>query len=343
MGNYDQTRAHSTRIPSSGLYGCIDAETILEEQMHDENGVCGSRRKRLPAELLVAVALIAFSLPTATPSHAQLPPQNTAAPSHAYEYEATTIKPSKGPGPGRKIGMWDAPDGFSAWFITPQQIISIAYGVKSFQMSGGPSWLPSERFDIEAKMDAATAAALDKLTQSQRALAQQQMLQALLADRFELTVHRETKQLTTYTLVIAKGGPKLQQAKPGDTYPNGGTYPDGTHEGANSMRESPLGDITAQAVSIARLVQSLTQMLGYPVSDKTELKGVYDFKLRYTPDDRLQPPNGSTNARLPSPPTDSDAPSLFDALQEQLGLKLESAKAPAEVIVIDHVEKPSGN
>jgi uncharacterized protein (TIGR03435 family) len=104
------------------------------------------------------------------------------------------------------------------------------------------------------------------------------------------------------------------------------------------------GDLTAQAVPIARLVQSLTQMLGHPVSDKTELKGVYDFKLRFTPDDRLQPPSGSPpNLRLPLPPADSNAPSLFDALQEQLGLKLESGKGPVEVIVIDHIEKPSGN
>jgi uncharacterized protein (TIGR03435 family) len=241
--------------------------------------------------------------------------------------------------------LWAAPDGFSAWFITPQQIISIAYGVKSFQISGGPGWLPSDRFDIEAKMDAATAGALEKLSNDQRAAVQQQMLQALLADRFQLAVHRETKELTIYTLVIAKGGPKLQTAKPGDTYPNGGTYPDGTHAGAGWMSGGVLdGKMTAQGVPIARLVLSLTQMLGHPVSDKTELKGVYDFKLRFTPDDRLQPPSGSPpSLRLPPPPADSNAPSLFDALQEQLGLKLESGKGPVEVIVIDHVEGPSGN
>lgn len=266
----------------------------------------------------------------------------SAAPLPIYEYEAATIKPSKGPGPDKKIGMWAAPDGFSAWFITPQQIISIAYGVKSFQISGGPSWLPSERFDIEAKMDAATADALKKLSQDQRVLAQQQMLQALLASRFQLTVHRETKESTIYTLVIAKGGPKLQVAKPGDTYPNGGTFPDGTHAGAGSISGSQItGDLTAQAVPIARLVQSLTQMLGHPVSDKTGLKGVYDFKLRFAPDGRLQSPPGSTNERLPLPQADSNAPSLFDALQEQLGLKLVAAKGPVEAIVIDHIEKPA--
>ena len=104
------------------------------------------------------------------------------------------------------------------------------------------------------------------------------------------------------------------------------------------------GKVTAQAVPVARLAQSLTQMLGRPVLDKTELTGVYDFKLQFTPDDRLQPPSGSPpNLRLPVPQADSNAPSLFDALQEQLGLKLESGKGPGEVIVIDHVEGPSGN
>jgi bla regulator protein blaR1 len=251
-----------------------------------------------------------------------------------YEYEAATIKPSKGPDPGGRIGMWAAPDGFSAWFITLQQIISVAYGVERFQISGGPNWLPSERFDIEAKMDAATADALEKLSQDQRVLAQQQMLQALLANRFQLTVHRETNELTIYKLVIAKGGPKLREAKP-----------DGTHPGAGSMQGSVLGgEVIAQAVPVPRLAHELTLMLGHPVSDKTELKGVYDFKLQFTPDNRLQPPNGlAPNERLPVRPADSNVPSLFDALQEQLGLKLESGKGPVEVIVIDHVERPSPN
>lgn len=304
------------------------------------------RKVLLGAAALLAVAVpVVFGMLHATPSRAQSQPQNTAAPSPPYEYEAATIKPSKGFGPGSRIGVWAAADGFSAWFITLQQIISVAYGVERFQISGGPSWLPSERFDIEAKMDAATAGALKKLSQDQRVLAQQQMLQALLADRFQLTVHRETNELTTYTLVIGKGGPKLQEAKPGDTYPNAHAAPDGTHLGAGSMWGGVLdGEVTAQAVPIAKLAQNLTQMLGHPVLDETELKGIYDFKLQFTPDDRLQPPSGlAPSTRLPVPPADSNAPSLFDALQEQLGLKLESGKGPVEVIVIDHAQRPSPN
>jgi uncharacterized protein (TIGR03435 family) len=224
-------------------------------------------------------------------------------------------------------------------------MISIAYRVERFRVSGGPSWLPSERFDIVAKMDAATVDALGKFSPDKRVLAQRQMLQKFLADRFRLTAHRETKELTVYKLVVAKGGPKLQEAKPGDTYPNAKPYFDGTHPGAGTMRGGVLeGEVTAQAVPIAMLVQNLTGMLGHPVADETGLKGVYDFKLQFTPDDRLQPPSGTTSGfRFPIPPADSNAPSLFDALPEQLGLKLESGKGPVEVIVIDHVERPSPN
>jgi len=183
-------------------------------------------------------------------------------------------------------------------------------------------------------MDAATIDALGKLGQDQRVVAQQQMLQALLANRFQLTVHREKNELTVYRLVIAKGGPKLHEANP-----------DGAHPGAGSMRGGGLdGELTAEAVPVASLAHELTQMLGHPVSDKTDLKGVYDFKLQFTPDDRLQPPGGlAPNERLPVRPADSNVPSLFDALQEQLGLKLEPGKGPVEVVVIDHVEQPSPN
>jgi len=302
--------------------------------MYDANGGSRNRRKRELAPWFLAAALIACNMATAAPDRAQSQPQTTAAPSPVYEYEAVTIKPGKGPGPGSRIGLWTAPDGFSAWFITLQQMISVAYGVERFQISGGPGWLPSERFDIEAKMDAATADALAKLNQDQRVLAQQQMLQALLASRFRLTVHRETNELTIYKMVIAKGGPKLQQAEP-----------DGAHPGTGSIRGSQLsGEITGQAVPIAILARNLTQMLGHPVLDQTGLKGVYDFKLQFAPDDRLQPPPGlAPNQRLPVPAADSSAPSLFDALHEQLGLKLESGKGPVKVIVIDRVERPSPN
>jgi uncharacterized protein (TIGR03435 family) len=307
----------------------------------------GTRKKRfLTATGFMVIAVPAlFILPSAQQSHAQSQIQNTFVNPSAFEYEAVTIKPSKGPGPDAKIGVWSAPDGFTAWFVTPKQIISRAYGVEGFHVSGGPNWLPFERYDIEAKMDSATADALEKLNPFQRELAQQKMLQALLADRFKLTIHRETRELPLYSLVVAKNGPKLQAAKAGDTYANGIKYPDGSLGGPGAISGGVFGgELTAQAVTMASLAGDLTQMLGHPVTDKTGLTGAYDFKLRFMPDDRLQPPSGAApNERPGLTLSDSNEPSLFDAIQERLGLKLVAGKGPVEIIVIDHVEQPSGN
>lgn len=316
--------------------------------MKTRGDACEGRRKRwLAAAGLMAIAgSTRFILASSAKIEARSQTQNTAIVAPAsFDYEAVTIKPSKGPGPDAKIGMWPAPDGFTAWFVTPQQVISMAYGVQRFRVSGGPSWLPSERFDIEAKMDSATADALQKLNSYQRAIARQKMLRAILADRFKLAVHRETKELPVYALLIAKNGPKLQEAKPGDTYPSGIKNPDGSLGGPGEIAGGVFdGWITAQAVSVASLAEDLTQMLGHPVTDKTGLTGVYDFKLRFAADDRLLPPGGAAPSERPALPSgDSNEPSLFDAIQEQLGLKLESGKSPVEIIVIDHVERPSGN
>jgi uncharacterized protein (TIGR03435 family) len=295
--------------------------------------------------LLVMLALLALANPTQIAAQSQT--ENTDVTTTSFEYEAVTIKPSKGPGPDAKIGMWPAPDGFTAWFVTPQQMISTAYGyvTQRFRISGGPAWLATERFDIEAKMDAATADAVAKLNPGQRVLAQQKMLQAVLADRFKLTVHRETRELLVYNLIVAKNGAKLQAAKPGDTYANGIKHPDGSLGGPGAMSGGVFdGWITAQAVTIAGLAGELTHMLGRPVTDKTGLTGAYDFKLQFTPDDRLQAPGGAAPSERPGlPSSDSNEPSLFDAIQEQLGLKLEAGKGPVEIIVIDHIERPSGN
>jgi uncharacterized protein (TIGR03435 family) len=306
----------------------------------------GTRKKRfLTAARFMAITAVALLiLPSAEQSRAESQTQNTTAAASTYEYEAVTIKPSKGPGPASKIGMWPAPDGFNAWFVTPQQMVSTAYGVERTRVLGGPDWFPSERFDIEAKMDASVADALQKLSSDESTLARRQMLQTVLADRFKLAVHRETKELPVYTLVIAKNGPKLQTAKPGDTYANAPKFPDGTSAGAGVIRPGPEGGIIAQAIPITSLLRYLVQELGHPVVDKTGLSSTYDFTLQFTPDDRLQAPPGSApNQRPQASPSDFGGPSLFNALQEQLGLRLEAGKGPVEIIVVDHVERPSGN
>ena len=167
------------------------------------------------------------------------------------------------------------------------------------------------------------------------------MLQALLADRCKLTLHRETKDLPVYALAIAENGPKLQEAKPGDTYANGIKGPNGHPGGPGNIRMGR-GTLTGQALSMADFVRALSDQLGRPVLDKTGLTGRYDLNLQWTPDDSQLPMFKATGTPSASQSAASGS-SLFTTMQDQLGLKLESQDSPVEILVIDHVEKPSEN
>ena len=187
-----------------------------------------------------------------------------------------------------------------------------------------PSWTKSERYDVEAKVDYEDVPKWKALSLTQKSLA----LQPLLVKRFNLQFHHETRERPTYSLVVAKNGPKLHKAQPGDTCPNGTGSPDGTGDRDGST-VTP-GKIVLKGSSLSLLANLLSsQGLSHAVVDKTGLTGLYDITLRWSPDDV-----GSSDASLPS---------LFTALQEQLGLKLEYDKNPIDVIVIDRIEKPSAN
>jgi len=237
-----------------------------------------------------------------------------------------------------------SPDGLSATGGTVQMLIMSAYGISPHQISGAPSWLNSEGYDIEAKMDSSTADELRKLSDDERRDQRQRMLQALLADRFKLTIHHESKELPVYALVVAKDGPKFQEAKPGDAYPNGIKGPDG-HSGMGTMMVGN-GTLTGQGVPLMNLVRFLTRELGRTVIDKTGLTSKYDFTLKWT-EERQAPMFRGTEGSQPgtggTAAPESSGPSIFTAVQEQLGLKLESEKGPVEILIIDHVEKPSEN
>jgi uncharacterized protein (TIGR03435 family) len=226
---------------------------------------------------------------------------------------------------------------FIATDVTVEALVGMAYGIQhSWLIQGAPSWLNSEKFDIQAKANRAVNNDLAKLSREQGSPMKRRMLQALLADRFKLTIHRETKDLPAYALVIAKNGPKLQEAKPG-TYPEDGKG----HAGRILMDPDQL---TGQGLPMAVLVDFLSEWLGRTVLDQTGLKGNYDFTLKWTPEPgqgmMLRGPEGSNPGPEGGQPTDSP---VITAIQEELGLKLESTKAPVEVLVIDHVEKPSEN
>jgi len=164
------------------------------------------------------------------------------------------------------------------------------------------------------------------------------MMQGLLKDRFKLAFHRETKELPTYSLVVAKGGPKLKAAEIIDGGGEGGSGGGGR---GRQIRTMGRGRFEASGVPVSALANHLSQVLGRSVIDKTELTGDYDFKLEWTPDERqggmMKGPGGESAAA-----SDNPGASIFTALQE-LGLKLESTKGPVDIFVIERAEKASEN
>jgi|SRR5208283_1551698 len=298
------------------------------------------------AGLLAVVAPIALGLLHAKQTLAQSQDQSQTA--IAPMFKVASITPNKSD--NGMFRMMFEPDGFSATSVTLRMLIRTAYGVEDNRISGAPKWLNSERYDIEAKTDSSVADELGKLSEDKRNVERRRMLQALLTDRFKLALHRETKELAVYALVIAENGPKLREAKPGDTYPNGFKGPDGGsgagmfHMGTYSGGR---GELIGQGLPMATLVQLLSERLQSTVLDNTGLRGNYDFTLQWAADVSQAPPpaplNMSQQGTGSAPPLDSSVPSIFTAIQEQLGLKLESQKGPGEILVIVHAEKPSEN
>jgi uncharacterized protein (TIGR03435 family) len=236
-------------------------------------------------------------------------------------FEVVSIKPSSPSATGMRVGI--APGGvFRATNVTLQTLIQQDYDVHDFQISGGPGWMNTQRYDIVAKGSGPGVSEDDliKMTSEQRNDFQKQMqgrLQALMADRFQLKLHRETKELPVYALIVAKNGSKIRAATDSLT----------PRLGMN-MRRNDQGktEMTGTQVPLTFLVRSLSNQVGRPVVDRTALAGIYDFKLVFSPD-----------------LNDPDGPSIFTAIEEQLGLKLDSQKGPVEVVVIDRAEKASEN
>lgn len=244
------------------------------------------------------------------------------------EFEAASIKPSAPMNAGMiRMGVEFLPGGrVSMGGVTVKVLIQQAYGVRDFQIVGGPSWIGSDRYDITAKPEGATDQDHVKL-----------MMQALLKDRFKLQFHRETKELPTYALAVAKGGAKFLATKHAPMEDDGADKPKGTR-----MRMMGRGKIDIQSAPVVALANYLGQVLGRSVIDKTELKGNYDFTLEFTPEPGgpgMIKEGGGGN----TPVEDSQAVSVFTALQDQLGLKLEASKGPVDILMIEGVEKPSEN
>jgi uncharacterized protein (TIGR03435 family) len=248
------------------------------------------------------------------------------------EFEVASIKANNSG--EQRTSMRALPGRIEGTNRTLKLLIQNAYRLQDFQIVGGPGWLNSARFDISAKADGA-------VTQAEVAL----MLRKLLADRFKLISHTETREMALYALARSRTdgsvgaqlrasnadclGERSSPRRP-QSSPSPGQAPE------CGFRESA-GNMMARGIDLDAFAAELAAYASRPVVDKTALIGKFDLTLNWTPE-QSAPPDGSG-----SPPADPNQPSIFTALQEQLGLKLESTRGPVDVLVIDSAEKPSDN
>ena len=219
------------------------------------------------------------------------------------------------------------PGNFVATNGTLKQLISYAYGVREDLITGLPSWADTAHFDISAKVSDFNPDAFKNLTREQR----ESMLLPMLADRFHVKAHTEVKTLSVFNLVVTKDGPRFKRNPPPPIDPDN---PKKGQEGRGNININN-DDMTATAVPLSTLAEVLADQLSHTVIDKTGLTGDYDFRLKWTSED--QSSNTADNGTTDRPPD------LFTALQEQLGLKLESTKGPVTTLVVDHAEQPTPN
>ena len=228
----------------------------------------------------------------------------------APTFEVATIKPTAPSNDGHTHINYPPGGRFSTSNITLLALMQWAFGMPEKQILEGPSWLSSARFDMQAEADIGEQT--KHLTSEESNELKRRMVQSLLAERFQLKLHQETRTLPAYELVLAKGGSKLQASESG-----------GKSIGAGRTH------LNVQGLDTTGIAEELSKAVGRVVVDKTGLTGRYDFKLAWAADD--------------AQPAEGDPPTLFTAIQEQLGLRLESAKEPVPVLIIDHVEQPTPN
>jgi uncharacterized protein (TIGR03435 family) len=242
--------------------------------------------------LTVAVILSVFSLPAQAPD---------------LQFEVASLKPSPPDTPPGTIYPAPGRQRYIATGASLRNLITVAYRVRDNQISGGPGWLTTDYFEMNA--EAERPSSVEEL---------HVMLRNLIKERFKLRMHVETKELPVYVLSVDKTGVKM-------------TPSDSTSAGDSLVRQSAPGTLTARFTSMEYFAWLLSFFVDRPILDRTGLKGVYDFTLSW---------NQVLSADLPG---DSSGPGIFEALRKQLGLKLEPQNGPLEILVIDHAEKPTEN
>jgi uncharacterized protein (TIGR03435 family) len=304
-------------------------------------------RRLLLAALLMAPVVTGLNVPLAAQSFAIPPGARAEAPDPNIPlyFEAASIKLNKEGGPGRRINR-AAGGRFSTGNAPINMLITFAYQIQGYQLVGLPNWASNDGYDIVAKLEGDPPPVNPAAGPDHMMLA----MRTLLADRFKLKVHKETRQLDIYALVMARAGGKpgpalkpstdmcgqqgvgqrSQGAPPGPPP----TRADGTPVFCG-VRQQP-GAVQMNGMPLSMFASSISPRLGRQVVDRTGLTGEWSFDLTFAPMFQGPPPPG-----VELPPADPGAPDLFTAVQEQLGLKLESTKGPVEVYVVDSIERPS--
>jgi uncharacterized protein (TIGR03435 family) len=281
----------------------------------DHNSVVGTFKQNdrvTPLNLVRATPETAWTIPEPQP---KLPPMAADA---KPEFEVATIKPSKPDAQGK--GFRERGRRVLTMNTSLRDLITFAYGLHAHQVAGGPEWLGAQHFDISGQPDVDGVPNIMQM---------KILFQKLMADRFQLKFHYEKRDLPVYALVVAKAGAKIKKS---DADPSGLPNLVFTKLGTMPVQNATLGDF-------AGVMQEA--VMDRPVIDQTGLTGKYDFILKWTPDESQF---SGLGVKVPKPTESDDAPPpLFTAIQEQLGLKLDATKALVDVLVIDHVEKPSEN
>lgn len=319
-------------------------------------------RTRLVALLTLVGLVSVYALLASTRATAQDviqlrqgPPDAPAPQAEAdgpLQFEVASVKPNRAGGGQVSIGI--QPGGrLTATNVTLRELIRLAYQVQPFQIVGGPSWLTSDRFDIQAKAESEFPPT-PPIPGGPPGVPQR-MMQGLLRDRFQLVVHTETREMPTYDLVLARRdgqlGEKLKtsaldcaallaaRGRGTPPPPAPGPQARGGFAGCG-MRIGP-GVLSGNGVTMAFLANSLSQMVQRVVTDKTRLTANYEFEVAFAPDGPQAGPGGPAFGGGVPPPVDPNAPSIYTAVQEQLGLKLESSRGPVAVLIVDRVEPPT--
>ena len=265
-------------------------------------------------------------------------------------YDVVSVKPVH---PDRIIStaVSHHPDGIDGESVTVEMVLRSSYGytfgtgignfVNEDVITGLPGWAKNDYFSLQAKMSPEQLAVFAKLDQGQQRACQDNMERAMVADRFKLKIHRQPRQVPAYELVVAKGGPRLKESTGPD--PNAPNGPDGKPQTMSiAMRRSKNAMevvMKAYSTSMEELTRLLvyTSVLDHSVVDKTGLTGRYSFTLTFAPTQGMWAAGGPTDA-APDPES-----SIFTALEDQLGLRLQRTTATFDTVVVDHVERPDAN